>query len=206
MTTGGEGGMVTTDQADLWSRMWAYKDHGKSWAAVYERQHPPGYRWLHESFGTNFRMIEAQAVLGRIQLRRMAEWTARRTANARACIEVLRRFEGAVRVPEPPDRLTHGYYRLYAYVRPEGLRSGWDRDRIVAELTALQIPAFQGSCSEVYLEKAFDLSGLRPAERRPVARELGETSLMFLTHPTLTKNDLERIRTAIDSVFSRAAR
>ena len=206
MTTGGEGGMVTTDQADLWSRMWAYKDHGKSWAAVYERQHPPGYRWLHESFGTNFRMIEAQAVLGRIQLKRMAEWTARRTANARACIEVLRRFEGAVRVPEPPDRLTHGYYRLYAYVRPEGLRSGWDRDRIVAELTALQIPAFQGSCSEVYLEKAFDLSGLRPAERRPVARELGETSLMFLTHPTLTQNDLERIRTAIDSVFSRAAR
>ena len=206
MTTGGEGGMVTTDDSDLWSRMWSYKDHGKSWAAVYERQHPPGYRWLHESFGTNFRMIEAQAVLGRIQLKRMAEWTAKRTANARSCIEILHRFEGAVRVPEPSERLTHGYYRLYAYVRPEGLRNGWDRDRIVAELTALQIPAFQGSCSEVYLEKAFDHNGLRPAERLPVARELGETSLMFLTHPTLTENDIERIRTAIDSVFSQAAR
>jgi dTDP-4-amino-4,6-dideoxygalactose transaminase len=206
MTTGGEGGMVTTDQEELWSRMWAYKDHGKSWAAVHKRGDPPGYRWLHESFGTNFRMIEVQAVIGRIQLRRMAEWTARRTANARACIEVLRRFEGAVRVPEPPERLTHGYYRLYAYVRPEGLRSGWSRDRIVAELTALQIPAFHGSCAEVYLEKAFDSSGLRPAERRPVARELGETSLMFLTHPTLTETDVERICTAIDSVLSRAAR
>src|SRR5215212_7236745 len=172
MTTGGEGGMVTTDDADLWSRMWSYKDHGKSWAAVYEREHPPGYRWLHESFGTNFRMIEAQAVLGRIQLKRMSGWTATRTTNARACIEALRRFEGAVRMPEPPDRLTHAYYRLYAYVRPDGLRSGWDRDRIVAELTALEIPAFQGSCSEVYLEKAFDRSGVRPAERLPVAREL----------------------------------
>ena len=142
MTTGGEGGMVTTNQTELWSKMWSYKDHGKSWAAVYERQHPPGYRWLHECFGTNFRMTEIQAVLGRIQLGRMAEWTARRTANARDCIEVLRRFEGAVRVPEPPDRLAHGYYRLYAYVRPDGLRSGWSRDRIVAELTALLIPAF----------------------------------------------------------------
>ena len=206
MTTGGEGGMVTTDDAELWSRMWSYKDHGKSWEAVCERQHPPGYRWLHESFGTNFRMIEAQAVLGRIQLKRMADWTARRTANARACIDVLRRFEGAVRVPEPRARLTHGYYRLYAYVRPDGLRSGWDRDRIVAELTALQIPAFQGSCPEVYLEKAFDHSGLRPADRLPVARELGETSLMFLTHPTLTADDIDRIRAAIDRVFSEAAR
>ena len=206
MTTGGEGGMVTTDDEALWSKMWSYKDHGKSWDAVYERQHPPGYRWPHESFGTNFRMIEAQAVLGRIQLKRMTDWMARRTANARACVEVLRRFEGAVRVPEPPERLTHGYYRLYAYVRPEGLASGWDRDRIVAELTALQIPAFQGSCPEVYLERAFDHSGLRPPERLPVARELGETSLMFLTHPTLTDDDIDRIRTAIDRVFSSAAR
>jgi len=206
MTTGGEGGMVTTDREELWSRMWAYKDHGKCWTTVYERRDPPGYRWLHDSFGTNFRMIEVQAVLGRIQLPRMAEWTAKRTANARACIDVLRRFEGAVRVPEPPERLTHGYYRLYAYVRPEGLRSGWSRDRIVAELTALQIPAFHGGCSEVYLEKAFDSSGLRPSERRPVAQELGETSLAFLTHPTLTENDLERVRAAIDSVFSKAAR
>ncbi|MFL6802338.1 MAG: DegT/DnrJ/EryC1/StrS family aminotransferase [Sphingomicrobium sp.] len=206
MTTGGEGGMVTTDREELWSTMWSYKDHGKSWSAVYEHAHPPGYRWLHETFGTNFRMIEVQAALGRIQLRRMAEWTAKRTANARACIEVLRRFEGAVRVPEPPDRLTHAYYRLYAYFREDGLRSGWSRDRIVAELTELQIPAFHGGCSEVYLEKAFDSSGFRPAERLPVARELGETSLMFLTHPTLSESDLERIRSAIDSVFSRAAR
>jgi dTDP-4-amino-4,6-dideoxygalactose transaminase len=205
MTTGGEGGMVTTDDEELWSRMWSYKDHGKSWKAVYAQDHPPGYRWLHESFGTNFRMTELQSVLGRIQLRRMAEWTARRTSNARSYIEVLRRFEGAVRVPEPRDGMTHAYYRLYAYVRPEGLRSGWTRDRIVAELNGLDIPAFQGSCPEVYLEKAFDGTGLRPAERLPVARELGETSLMFLTHPTLTAGDVERTCTAIERVFSEAA-
>jgi dTDP-4-amino-4,6-dideoxygalactose transaminase len=205
ITTGGEGGMVTTADTELWSRMWSYKDHGKSWEAVYDRAHPPGYRWLHESFGTNWRMLEIQAVLGRIQLRRLADMTARRTANARAYAEVLRSFGGAVRVPQPRDGLIHAYYRLYAYVRPDGLRDGWDRDRIVAEINALGVPAYQGSCSEVYLEKAFDGTGLPPNERLPVARELGETSLMFLTHPTLTPHDVERTCTAIRRVFSEAA-
>jgi dTDP-4-amino-4,6-dideoxygalactose transaminase len=205
ITTGGEGGMVTTDDEDLWSRMWSFKDHGKSWEAVYGRDHPPGYRWLHESFGTNWRMLELQAVLGRIQLRRLSDWTARRTANAHGYRDVLRRFDGAVRVPEPRPGMTHAYYRFYAYVRPEGLRSSWNRDRIVAELNALGVPAFQGSCSEVYLEKAFDGSGLQPANRLPVARELGETSLAFLTHPTLTGDDVARTCAAIERIFSEAA-
>jgi len=197
--------MVTTGDEELWSRMWSYKDHGKSWEAVYDRAHPPGYRWLHESFGTNWRMLEIQAVLGRIQLRRLADMTARRTANARAYAEALSSFGSAVRVPQPRDGLIHAYYRLYAYVRPGGLRDGWDRDRIVAEINALGVPAYQGSCSEVYLEKAFDGTGLRPSERLPVARELGETSLMFLTHPTLTPEDVERTCAAIRRVFSEAA-
>jgi dTDP-4-amino-4,6-dideoxygalactose transaminase len=205
MTTGGEGGMVTTDDEELWSRMWSYKDHGKSWEAVYEREHPPGYRWLHESIGTNWRMLELQAALGRVQLRKMSDWTAKRTANARAYIDALARFGGAVRAPEPRDGLTHAYYRLYAYVRPEGLHTGWDRDRIVAELNALDIPVLHGGCPEVYLEKAFDGSGARPAERLPVARGLGETSLMFLTHPTLTAQDIARTCRAIERVFSEAA-
>jgi dTDP-4-amino-4,6-dideoxygalactose transaminase len=75
MTTGGEGGMVTTNDEALWRTMWSYKDHGKSYEAVYERQHPPGFRWLHESFGTNWRMLEMQAAIGRIQLKRMSDWT-----------------------------------------------------------------------------------------------------------------------------------
>ncbi|MGP1613939.1 MAG: DegT/DnrJ/EryC1/StrS family aminotransferase, partial [Pollutimonas bauzanensis] len=58
MTTGGEGGMATTNDRALWSRMWSLKDHGKSWDAIYQREHKPGFRWLHESFGTNWRMME----------------------------------------------------------------------------------------------------------------------------------------------------
>ena len=153
MTTGGEGGMVTTNVTGLWNTMWSYKDHGKSWDAVYNRDHPPGFRWLHDSFGTNWRMLEMQAAIGRIQLTRMAEWTRARTRNAQAIQAALVPFSGAVRVPVPDDGLTHAYYRQYVYIIPAGLRDGWDRDRIVAEIAATGYPAFQGSCSEVYRKK-----------------------------------------------------
>ena len=206
MTTGGEGGMVTTDDADLWSTMWSYKDHGKSYEAVYHRDHAPGFRWVHESFGTNWRMLEVQAVIGRIQLGRMQSWTARRTEIAHSITAALAPFSAAVRVPEPQDGMRHAYYRHYGYVRPDGLKPGWSRDRIVAELSARGMPVFHGSCSEIYLEKAFDGTPWRPANRLPVAKELGESSLMFLTHPTITDEQLDRYTGAIGDVMASASR
>lgn len=206
ITTGGEGGMVTCENEDLWRRMWAYKDHGKSWEAVYERQHSPGFRWLHESFGTNWRMLEVQAVIGRIQLKRMTQWHALRAANARRYADALAPFPSAVRVPEPDTSLTHAWYRFYAYVRPEGLKNGWSRDRIVQEATTRGVPLFQGTCSEVYRERAFDGTPFRPGQRLPVAAELGETSLMFLAHPTLTDDDVERIVGVVTEVLADATR
>ncbi|KGB53675.1 DegT/DnrJ/EryC1/StrS aminotransferase family protein [Sphingopyxis sp. SE2] len=206
MTTGGEGGMVTTADERLWDIMWSFKDHGKSWDAVYNRQHPPGFRWVHESFGTNWRMLEVQAAVGRIQLTRMEEWTARRTAIARAIASALAPFGDAVRVPEPSEAMTHAYYRQYAYVRPDGLKAGWSRDRIVATCVERGAVVMHGSCSEVYLERAFDDAPFRPAQRFPVARELGETSLMFLCHPTITDEELARILAVVTSVFEEASR
>ena len=206
ITTGGEGGMVTTDDAALWSKMWSYKDHGKDWDAVYNRAHPPGYRWLHESFGTNWRMLEMQAVIGRIQLRRLEEWTKRRAQIAARYAATLVPFSAAVRVPLPGAELTHAWYRFYAYVRSDGLRPGWDRDRIVAEVTAQNVPLLHGTCSEVYREKAFEGTGWAPPQRLPGALELGETSLMFLTHPTLSDDDVTRICTAVTGVLEQAAR
>jgi dTDP-4-amino-4,6-dideoxygalactose transaminase len=207
MSTGGEGGLVTTGSDPLWKAIWSYKDHGKSWDAVYERAHPPGFRWLHDSFGTNWRMLEIQAAIGRVQLAKMAEWSARRTANAERLISVLKRFPGAVRVPtisHPGD--THAFYRLYAYVKSEGLRENWNRNRIVQAIGEQGVPAFQGSCSEVYNERAFDNTGLRPDRPLPAACELGMTSLAFLVHPTLTADDIERTASAIELAFSQAAR
>lgn len=195
--------MVTTNDESLWRAMWAFKDHGKSYEAVYEREHAPGFRWLHESFGTNWRMLEVQAAIGRIQLRRMADWTAQRSRNAAAIWEVCRKHS-VVRVPELPEGSEHAHYKCYVYVRPERLAKGWSRDRIVEAIQALGVPCYQGSCSEVYLEKAFDHTGWRPAERLPVARELGETSLMFLVHPTLTQAEIEATRSAIARVLEEA--
>lgn len=206
MTTGGEGGMVTTDHRDLWSAMWSYKDHGKSWQAVYEREHAPGFRWVHESFGTNWRMLEVQAAIGEIQLRRMDHWTERRTLIAGRLSAALAPFASTVRVPLPPPGVTHAYYRLYAYVRPDKLARGWSRDRIVAELVSADVQVLHGTCSEVYLEGAFENTPFRPVQRLPVARELGETSLMFLTHPTMTDAEMDRAEAAIGRIFGAAAR
>ncbi len=206
MTTGGEGGMVTTGDPGLWSEMWSYKDHGKSWDAVYNRKHSPGFRWLHETFGTNWRMLEVQAVLGRIQLKHMAEWTKRRNAIADSLASALGPFSDAIRVPVPPTHMKHAYYRLYGYIEPAALRDGWTRDRIVAECTARQAPAFQGSCAEVYLEKAFEGSAARPTQRLPNARLLGDTSIMFLTHPTITDADLDHYCEGVAKVFAAAVR
>ncbi|WP_296176370.1 DegT/DnrJ/EryC1/StrS family aminotransferase [Psychrobacter sp. UBA2769] len=208
MTTGGEGGMITTNDEQLWRKMWAYKDHGKSYAAVYETEHPPGYRWLHESFGTNWRMTEMQAVLGRIQLTRMPDWTDKRTANAQAILDTCAKWEakGYLSVPRLEESAqfadsTHAYYKLYVYVQSDNLPGEWSRDRIIQEINELGVPCFSGSASEVYLEKAFDNTGLRPESRLPVAKQLGETSLMFLVHPTLTEDEIKQTVQAIDSVF-----
>jgi dTDP-4-amino-4,6-dideoxygalactose transaminase len=206
MTTGGEGGMVTCNNEALWSRMWSFKDHGKSWDAVYNREHPLGFRWLHESFGTNWRMMEMQAAIGRIQLRRMQEWTEGRTRIALRIAEALQAFASGLTIPLPSAEKRHAFYRLYAYVRPSGLKSGWTRDRIVSECVAVGAPVYQGSCSEVYLEKAFDGRAWRQRSRLPVAKHLGATSLMFLTHPTITNEELERYVAAIITVFERAIR
>lgn len=206
MTTGGEGGMVTTNDEALWRRMWSYKDHGKSYEAIYERQHPPGFRWLHESIGTNWRMMEMQAVIGRIQLRRMSEWTAARTSNAERIWTTARAFS-SLRVPTLSVTAIslHSHYKCYIFVNPEQLSPGWTRDRIMEAINAQGVPCFSGSCSEVYLEKAFDNTGWRPAQRLPVAKELGETSLMFLVHPTLTSAEIDKTCAVLAEVMQQAS-
>jgi len=205
MTTGGEGGMVTTNDKALWSAMWSYKDHGKSYEAIYERQHSPGFRWLHDSFGTNWRMTEMQATIGRIQLTRMLEWTAKRQANGNAIDNAVNDLD-VVRIVDIPEYSEHAEYKHYLFVRAENLADGWTRDRIVETIMANGVPAFQGSCSEVYLEKAFDNTPWRPETRLPNAVELGETSLMFLVHPTLTSDEVAKTAEVIRNVLIQASK
>ncbi|WP_342639110.1 DegT/DnrJ/EryC1/StrS aminotransferase family protein [Vibrio metschnikovii] len=203
MTTGGEGGMVTTNVHGFWSTMWSYKDHGKSYDAIYNRQHPPGFRWLHESFGTNWRMTEMQGVLGRIQLQRMAEWSAKRQHNGKLIDKAVADLS-VVRCVQVADYIEHAEYKHYLFVNPERLKADWTRDRIVEAINADGVPAYQGSCSEIYLEKAFDNTPWRPTERLKNAVILGETSLMFLVHPTLTEQEIEKTCQVLRKVLLQA--
>jgi dTDP-4-amino-4,6-dideoxygalactose transaminase len=205
MTTAGEGGMVTTNNKELWQKVWAFKDHGKSWSAIYEQQHPPGFRWVHDSFGTNWRMTEIQAAVGLQQLQKMPDWSLTRShyaqqifATAEECL--------ALHVPAIPEHIQHAFYKCYVFVKPERLHQGWDRDRIIEEINALQVPCFSGSCSEVYNEKAFDNTDFRPVNSLTNAKVLGQVSLMFLVHPTLTQGEITLTCDAICQVLNKASK
>jgi len=203
MTTAGEGGMLTTNDAEVWERAWSFKDHGKSYDAVYNREHGEGFRWLHESFGTNWRMTEIQAAVGRVALTKVSRWVETRRRHARTLTSALSGLPG-LRIPETPDSIRHAYYKYYAFIRPEMLKDGWDRDAMMQAIEAEGIPCFVGSCSEIYLEKAF--VARRKHTRLPVAKLLGETSLMFLVHPTLSDQQIAATCQAIERVIARAVK
>jgi dTDP-4-amino-4,6-dideoxygalactose transaminase len=203
MTTGGEGGMVVFRDHDKWSEAWAFKDHGKSFDTVNRKDHPPGFRWLHDSFGSNYRMTEMQAGIGRFQLRMLDDWIASRQ---RASF-ILDSFFGEcslLRQASPPENVVHARYKYYTYVRPEALNDSYSRDRIIAEFGEYGIPCFSGSCSEIYLEKAFKEAGLGPSDRHNVAKELGETSLVFLVDPSLSEDDMQHICGVGREIFIKA--
>ncbi len=201
MTTGGEGGMVTTNDPDLWSFMWSYKDHGKSWTEINSKEPQSGFRWLHHHLGTNARMLEIQAQIGCLQLRKMPEWHQKRLANAKRIWETACQLKG-LRVPPIPNTIEHAAYKCYVFVVEEQLVPGWNRDRILETINALGVPCYYGSCSEVYLEKAF--SNARPKGRLQIVQKLGKTSLMFLVHPNLTEQEITLTCTVLEEVMAKA--
>jgi dTDP-4-amino-4,6-dideoxygalactose transaminase len=205
ITTGGEGGMLTTNDEKIWRKAWEYKDHGKSWDAVYNREHMPGFRWLHDSFGTNFRMTELQAAIGRIQLRKLPDWTLQRNETMNRLFTAL---EGhpALRIPRPGPAFGHAAYKAYVYLRPEFLKDGWTRDRIMTAISDRGFPCFSGSCSEIYREKAFTSQGFGPKAPLPMANELGQTSLQFLVHPGLDDDYIHELTSAIQDTLRDATR
>ena len=205
ISTVGEGGMITTNDSVLWSKCWSLKDHGKSFDAVYNKVHPVGFRWLHESIGTNWRLPEVQSAVGRIQLTKLADWTQKRTNHARILSDTLIDLS-LVRTEVPPAHMSHAYYKYYCYLNQVALRDGWNRERILETISSYGVPAFSGSCSEIYNEVAFKSLGIRSEESCKVAHELGETSMMFLVHPTLTSSKMTRCAEIIRSVLKEATR
>ncbi len=207
ISTGGEGGMITTNDYHLWSKIWSFKDHGKSWRAVNKRNQPTGFRWLHETFGTNFRMTEMQSAIGRIHLKRMKEWNFLRRKNAIRIWNSASKLPG-IRVPKfqcdcknktSENCCIHAAYKCYVFIE-KGKKI---RDKLMEEINFHGIPCFSGTCSEVYLEKAFDKTKFRPKKRLPIAKELGETSLMFLCHPNLTSSEIKKTCDTLERVYNK---
>ena len=205
ITTGGEGGMLVTRSKDLWEKAWSYKDHGKNYAATHTGQQDSqtAFSWVHEFFGSNFRMTEMQAAIGRIQLRKLGDWVSCRRRNAQLLAERLSQLP-ALRVPQPGAAMYHAYYKFYAFVNPQALRSGWTRDRLLGVIREQGVPCFGGSCPEIYRERAFADSPQRLETRLPIARELGDTSLMFLVHPTLSPDQMVQMAATIATTVQSA--
>jgi len=200
LSTGGEGGMLTTNDPLVWQKAWSFKDHGKHWERGREHHDSGVFRWLHDSKGTNWRMTEMQAAIGRVQLRQLPGWIATRCKHAEMLNERLARLP-ALRVVVPPPEIKHAYYKYYTFLRPERLRSGWTRDRIVRALRAEGIPCGSGCCPEIYREKAFSYLRLHPTRQLPTAKQLGETSLMLPVHPTLWVRDVLDTCGALEKVL-----
>lgn len=205
ITTGGEGGLIALDDETAWRVAWSYKDHGKDHDTVFHGNHGIGFRWLHHSFGSNWRMLEMQAAIGRHQLTNLEESIELRNRNAGLFIEQLDGLD-ALRIPVVAEGDRHAYYKFYVYVEPDALKPGWNRDRLQQEIGAAGVPVTSGSCSEIYLERAFIDAGLGPSERLPVAKELGETSLMFQVHPTLDPEVVSEAAGIVADIVKQATR
>lgn len=213
MTTGGEGGMLVTDNMELWKKVWSFKDHGKDYFKTFRQDHDPGFRWLVDSFGTNGRMTEMQAAIGRVQLNKLGGWVKKRRSNADRLTQGFETIPG-LRVTVPGPEIYHAYYKYYVFIKPGELKNSWNRDAVVAELNSAGVPCNTGSCPEIYLENAFKvglfrLNGAVPDSREgrlPVARQLGETSLSFMVHPTLTPAAIEFVIDQVKHVMKKAVK
>ncbi|EAQ65686.1 pilin glycosylation protein [Marinomonas sp. MED121] len=204
ITTGGEGGMVTTNDHDLWLKMWAYKDHGKCFDAVYNKEHMPGFRWLHKSFGTNFRMTEMQAAIGRIQLTLVDNWVRKRQKNATLITEAIKKIP-CVRLLKGNKEIVNAYYKYYFFINREKLKNNWSRNKIISEIISRGVPAYHGTCGEIYLEEAFDKTSFSPKTPCINSIELSETSVLLLVHPSLTIKEINTTISVITEVLCEAS-
>ena len=205
ISTGGEGGMVTTNNEELFSKVWSLKDHGKNQNVINIVPKTREFRYIHDYIGTNMRLTEFQASIGRVQLKLISNWNKLRARNAKILFDSLKEFS-SLRIPYPNNKINHAWYRFYTFVNNNNLKFGWDRDRLIYEINQRGVPAFSGSCSEIYLEKCLRNIDLSPPKRLKIAKNLGETSLCFLVHPTIDLDQINYCAEAIGDVLRKASK
>ena len=92
--------------------------------------------------------------------------------------------------------------KFYCFLLPEKLSPSWNRSKILETIQKKGYPAFEGGCSEVYLEKCFN----KKMNRLNNAKLLGETSLMFLIHPTIGEEDMKVYAQIIKATLEKSLR
>jgi len=189
ISTGGEGGMVVTNDTAAYERMWTFRDHGKDFKRANAGDVGAGFQFLVDSFGTNWRLTEMQSAIGRRQLEKLPRWVTRRREIAAQLSQTLDSIDG-VKTPTPPAHAHHSFYKFTFQIDPAALKAGWDRDRIIADLAARGVPARVGGCPDIAREAAFGVPGFTSAVAHPSADWLAPRTIMLPVHPTLTDGNV----------------
>ncbi len=205
ISTGGEGGMVTTNNKKYFNKIRSFKDHGKSFAKLEKGDLSQGYKYIHDNLGSNFRLTEMQSAIGRIQLCKLDLWNKIRTKNAVLLHNNLYK-NPLVRVPFPEKDIIHGWYKFNCFINKKFLKDDWSRDKIINAIVDRGYPAFQGGCSEIYLEKCFASVSSLKNKKLSIANELGETNLTFLVHPTINEDIILDYSSNIISILNLACK
>ena len=209
ISTGGEGGMISTNNRRLWLKLWSLKDHGKNYKSVFGKKHKTGFKWLHNDFGSNYRMTEMQAVIGREQLKSLDKQIKKRNLIANLYLNGLKDYYSKHDILKKPDFKfatfaskqnlkksnynVHAFYRLNLYINKDKI----NQNELIQQLNKNKINCGVGSCPEIYREKIFMKSKFYPKKRLLNAKLLGETSIMFPINPNTS---IKKVKLEINSI------
>lgn len=205
ISTGGEGGLTLTNDSDLYKRMWSLRDHGWNYDRAHTQDTSIGFKWLVDTFSTNWRLTESQSAIGRLQLKKLEHWVARRRDNASVLTTAVAGLASIADLT-PPETVRHSYYKYNVLLEPKALTKNWTRDRIVAELIALGVPARIGACPDISREHAFARESINTSNPRPHAANLADRTIMLPVHPTLTDGNVGFMADVLRSTLVAATR
>ena len=190
ISTGGEGGMISTNSKKLWLKCWSLKDHGKNFKSVFYKKQKTIFKWLHDDLGSNYRMTEMQAVIGREQLKTLDKQIKKRNLIANLYLNELKDYYLKYDILKKPDfvdqknhsknnKYIHAFYRLNLFIN----KSKINQNKLIKKINKHKINCGVGSCPEIYREKIFKKLKYHPKKRLSNAKLLGETSIMFPINP-----------------------
>ena len=214
ISTGGEGGMISTNNKKLWLKIWSLKDHGKNYKSVFYKKHKIGFKWLHDDFGSNYRMTEMQAVIGREQLKSLGKQIKKRNLIASLYLNELKDYYLKYDILKKPNfkcqtcplkqnlkkcnKCIHAFYRLNLFIDKNKIK----QNQLIQQLHKNKINCGVGSCPEIYREKIFKKLKLYPKKRLPNAKLLGETSIMFPINPNKSLKEVKSEINLIKKIFN----